>query len=146
MTPLCTEKPPGDIESAYVVRLDTKETQTLSVREGSRCHFFNPFIIDGYRVRLRLDWADLDENGQPTLDADFHNAETNKKLGNRGARRAAHHTKAVDLSRRIYEWTFNNFKLAFNVVLYWLLTTQSTIEASDKATIDVCRNGVRRDE
>lgn len=146
MKPIYTEKLPGDIEAAYVVRLDTEERQTLSVREESRCHFFAPFIIDSYRVILRLDWTDLDENGQPTLDADFYDIESDKKLRNRGARRAAHHTKAVDSERRVYEWTFKDDKLAFKVVVLWNLTTKSAMKTSDEVTIDVYRNGVKRDE
>ena len=133
------------ITSAYVVRLDTNETQALSTKGESYCHFFEPITIEEYKIIFRLDWSDLDTGGHPTLDADFYDIETNKKLQNTDERHAAHHTKTKDPKVRIYEWEFRETKRPFKVVVYWIIDVKEEIQISDSASCEVFRNGLRVD-
>lgn len=134
------------IDSACVIRLDTGETQELSTKGASYCHFFEPITIEEYRINFRLDWADLDAGGHPTLDADFYDIKTNEKLPNVGERRAAHHTNTKDQKVKVYEWEFKEIKWPFKVVVRWLAKIEEKVQFSDKATCEVYRNGVRVDE
>lgn len=134
------------IDSAYVVRLDTGETQALSTKGESYCHFFEPVTIEDYKIIFRLDWFDLDRGRQPTLDADFYNIKTNKKLSNTGERHAAHHTVTKDPRFRVYEWGFRETKWPFKVVVRWLINVEEQIQVSDSASCEVFRNGLRVDE
>lgn len=128
------------IDSACVIRLDTGETQELSIKEASYCHFFEPIMIEGYKIIFRLDWSDLDTGGHPTLDADFYDIETNKKLPNIGKRRKAHHTNTKDPKLRVYEWEFKEIKWPFKVVVRWLAKIEEKVQFSDRATCEVYRN------
>lgn len=68
---------PPHIISATAIDCDTGEEQSLRTIEGSGCHFFERFLVGEFEVRLRLDWTDPDDNGDPMLDADFyHPGET----------------------------------------------------------------------
>ena len=134
------------MDSACVIRLDSGETQELSTKGASYCHFFEPVKIEGYKIIFRLDWFDLDKGGNPTLDADFYDIETNKKLPNIGERRSAHHTNTKDKKIRVYEWEFNDVKWPFKVVVRWLVKIEEKIGFSDKATCEVYRNGIKIEE
>ena len=84
------------------------------------CHFFDPFQVENDTINLRLDWSDLDENGYPTLDADFIYSNTKKKRSLKGLRKEAHHTKPLGSGGRIYTWEFKEFKRPFKVLVRWL--------------------------
>ena len=131
------------IESAYVQRLDSGETQALSTKGESCCHFFEPITIEGYKITFRLDWSDLDAGGHPTLDADFYDIETNKKLPNIDERRAAHHTNIKDPNMRVYKWEFRETQWPFKVVVTWIVDVKGEIRISDSASCEVFRNGLR---
>lgn len=77
-----------------VYDLLTGETQEFSTKNDcSACQFFKPFECGGYKVQLRLDWKDLDNQGNPVLDADFKNPSTDKMDKSMRAH-PAHHTPA----------------------------------------------------
>jgi len=84
-----------NIESAVVTFSDTGEVRTLTTRERSASHFFPRFMVGDHEIQLRLDWSDLDSNGQPTLDADFIDRETGTYRALRGKRRDAHHNRVL---------------------------------------------------
>lgn len=131
------------IDSAYAIRLDSGETQELSTKSTSYCHFFEPIKIEECEIRFRLDWSDLDKGGNPTLDADFYDLDTKKKLRNIGERAKAHHTKTKNKKIRVYEWNFKDFKWPFKIVVRWLVKIEQEIEISDIAKCEVYRNGVK---
>jgi hypothetical protein len=131
------------IDSACVICLDTGETQELSTKGASYCLFFEPVNIGDYKILFRLDWSDLDKGGNPTLDADFYDIETNKKLPNIGERRPAHHTNNKNPNIRVYEWEFKDIKWPFKVVVRWLAKVEEKIGISDKVSCEVYRNGVK---
>mgnify|MGYP005849976361 CR=1 FL=1 len=135
----------NEVELAIAVDLDNGEQQDLSVREGSRCHFFEPIEVSGHRVILRLDWTDIDDKGRPTLDADFYDSGTGKKLRNSGDRRAAHHTQASRSTAREYEWIFRTEKLRLRVSIHFTMDFSEALQLSDSITIDVYRNGRKVD-
>lgn len=134
------------IDSACVIRLDTGDTQELSTKGASYCHFFDPVKIEGYKIIFRLDWSDLDKGGNPTLDADFYDIETNKKMPNIGERRPAHHTNTNNHKVRVYEWVFKDVKRPFKVVVRWLAKIDEKIGFSDNVTCEVYRKGIKVDE
>ena len=134
------------VDSACLIRLDSGETQELCTKGAGYCHFFEPVAIEGYKIIFRLDWSDLDKGGNPTLDADFYDIETNKKLPNIGERLAAHHTSSKNSKIRVYEWEFKDVKWPFKIVVRWLVKTEEKIGVSDIATCEVCRNGVKLSE
>src|SRR5690242_18019764 len=97
-------RPINSIESVIVTFGDTGKVRTLDTRQGSASHFFPRFPVGNDEIQLRLDWSDLDANGQPTLDADFIDLQTGKHRALRGKRRDAHHTGASLNGTRSYEW------------------------------------------
>jgi len=127
-----------EIELAIAEDLDAGTKQELSVREGSRCHFFEPIQVSGHRVVLRLDWADLDDKGRPKK-------ETGQKLRNSGDRRAAHHTQASSSAAREYEWNFRTERLRLRVNIRFTVDFTETLEISDAVSIEVYRNGRKID-
>ncbi len=145
MTQCKPAKSVSDIDSAFATNINTNETQELWVRERSYCHFFEPFEVAGYLVKLRLDWKDLDEQGRPTLDADFYNAISEKKLKNSGKRRSAHRTKSTSQFGRIYEWEFKTENLRLKVVLHYTVALHDELEIADVVVADVYRNGRKID-
>ena len=134
------------IDAAYVVRLDTGETLPLSTKGDRYCHFFDPITIEGYKIIFRIDWSDLGACGHPTLDADFYDIKTNKKVQNTEERYAAHHTETKDSKYRVYEWGFREMKWPFKVVVRWLINVDETLQVSDNASCEVFRNGIQVDE
>jgi hypothetical protein len=60
MEPIVKGQLKSVIASAYVLRLDTGETQMLITKGESYCHFFEPITIEDYKIVFRIDWSDLD--------------------------------------------------------------------------------------
>jgi hypothetical protein len=78
----------------------------------SQCLFFEEFAVDGFAVKLRLDWNDLDQNGDPTLGTDIY--KDGKKL--LADRDKWHHTpKILDGGEWVYAWSFRGKQLRFKV-------------------------------
>ena len=117
-----------NIESATVVFLDTGESKILETKPGSVCHFFEPFRVENDAITLRLDWQDLDENGNPTLDADFVDSKTNKKRSLKGERKETHHTSSLGEGDLIYSWEFKEYKRPFKILLVWLASVSVNIK------------------
>jgi len=105
-----------DVVEALAV-LDAGEEEVLlqkTLRDGSpsQCLFFDEFDVDGFAVQLRLDWNDLDQNGDPTLDADIYKNGQKVLLD----RARWHHTpKILDGSEWVYSWSFRSKQLRFKV-------------------------------
>ncbi|NJA05166.1 hypothetical protein HC024_05390 [Methylococcaceae bacterium WWC4] len=130
------------IESAFVERLDTGEIQELDTKVNSYCHFFSPIVIGCHRIVFRIDWSDIDENCQPTLDADFYDIDNPKiKLKNKGQISKAHHTSAEDQSLRIYKWSFCDIELPFQVSVTWRKIFENTVGVTDHIKITTYRDG-----
>ena len=128
-----------NIESAVVTFSDTGEVRTLTTRERSASHFFPRFLVGDDEIQLRLDWFDLDRNGQPTLDADFIDRETGAHRALRGKRRDAHHTESSPGEGRGYEWEFNGFSRQFSVTVTWRATVSEKLHATDRCSAEVIR-------
>jgi hypothetical protein len=131
MSPISIE----DLQSGSVRALATDiaagVTQELKTKEGSKCHFFESFECAGYKVRLRLDWKDLDDHGNPIMDADFYHPKTCAIDKSMKAHRA-HHTRAGASGERIYEWEFADQSRHLQVTLIWCkaLSSELTMQAS----------------
>ena len=132
---------PEDVQSGAVkataTDLATGRTQDLTVRPGSSCHFFDPFVCRGYKVHLRLDWTD-ERQGNPTLDADFYDLETHRMVKSM-KRHPAHHTPASQGKGRVYQWEFADPSVNLQVALTWSVsgTCVATATASGTATVVV---------
>jgi len=135
---------PGELEqhikSATVEFLDTREIITLKTKLKSICHFFEPFQIENDTINLRLDWSDIDENGNPTLDADFYDSNTNKKRRLKGERKDVHHTSSIKGEGRMYCWEFKNYQRPFQITVCWLASISATVNVGCTMTAKVIRS------
>lgn len=125
---------------AVATDLSTGASQELTIREGSRNHFFEPFECGGYQIQLRIDWTDLDDQGSPTLDADFYDPATHAMDKSMRAD-AAHHTPAQADSERTYVWEFRDERRCLRVTLTWLQSLASEASATPTLSLRVIRAG-----
>lgn len=128
-----------NIESATVTFIDTGEAYVLKTRAGSACHFFDRFSVGDDDIQLRLDWSDLDNSGQPMLDADFIDRETGKHRSVRGKRQSAHHTASTPGAGRCYMWEFDGAGRRFSVTVTWLASVTEELYLGDSCSADVIR-------
>ena len=129
-----------DIESAKILFLDSNKENRLSTRLGSNCHFFEKIVLEDDIIQLRLDWNDIDENGYPTLDADFYNTLTGNKKKIKGMRGRAHHSKAIKNKGRSYEWIFRKYKIKFKVVITFSVNPNENICFADSCEVEVIKS------
>jgi hypothetical protein len=120
MGPLSAAEVALVIAHAVVTYLDTGQTFELTSKPDKHCSFFEWFCAGDYEVQLRLDWADIDPHGQPTLDADFRNPVT-KKHDRSMKGDPAHQTDSIGTGGRAYEWRFAGTTLCFTVAVTWSL-------------------------
>jgi hypothetical protein len=137
-------RPIDSIESVIVTFSDTGESRTLDTRQGSSSHFFPRFVVGDDEIQLRLDWSELDADGQPTLDADFIGRQTGKHRALRGRRRDAHHTAASLGSARSYEWEFDGFSRHFSVTVSWRVSVSETLSFTSTFSAEVIRASDRK--
>ncbi len=137
-------RPIDSIESIVVTYSDTGETRTLDTRQGSANHFFPSFVVGNDQIQLRLDWSDLDANGQPTLDADFIDQQTGKHRALQGKRRDAHHTAASLGPARHYVWEFNGLSRQFSVTVSWRASVSETLSFTSTFSAEVIRASDRK--
>lgn len=132
---------PGQLEqnisSVKVTFEDTGEVLAPATRPGSASHFFERFVVGENEIQLRLDWSDLDANGQPTLDADFIDRKAGKHRALKGNRRQAHHTASSPGGDRVYEWEFEGLSRRFSVAVAWLGSTKISAQPSMSCTGEV---------
>jgi hypothetical protein len=118
----------------------TGATQELAIKNRSVCQFFDPFECGDYKVQLRLDWKDLDNQGNPTLDADFKNLCTGK-MDKLMRAHPAHHTPAQNDGKRIYLWEFADESRKLQVMLKWSESVTSEANFVDSCSAKVTRAG-----
>jgi hypothetical protein len=135
-----------NISSANVTFEDTGEVRALATRSGSASHFFDRFTVGEDVIQLRLDWSDLDCNGQPMLDADFIDRATGNHRALRGKRRDAHHTASLPGEGRCYVWEFDGLSRKFRVTVAWLASVVETVNATDFFSAEVIRTKDRMPE
>jgi hypothetical protein len=135
-----------NISSVNVTFADTGEVHVITARTNSSCHFFDRFRVGEDVIQLRLDWSDLDRNGQPMLDADFIDCKTGKHRALRGKRRDAHHTPAVPGQGRCYVREFDGFSREFNVTVVWVASVVESVSATDSCSAEVVRAADRTRE
>lgn len=128
----------GDnISSAAVIFSDTGETYFLRTKLGSVCHFFAEFAVGKDIIQLRLDWSDLDDDGQLLLDADFLDPHTRMHRSLTGKRLGAHHTVASPRGSRCYKWEFDGFSRQFSVVVAWSASVAEIVQFSDSCFAEI---------
>lgn len=125
---------------AQATDLLTGATQELSTKVGSICQFFEPFECGGYKVHLRLDWGDPDNQGNPTLDADFYDLDSGK-INKSMKAHPAHHTHTQNGLRRIYRWEFADELRKLQVMLTWTGYLNDNAELIDDCSIILIREG-----
>ena len=135
MVPTAPRRFDENMASVTVTFEDTGETVELTTRPGSGHHFFERLAVGDDEVQLRLDWSDLDSNGQPMLDADFINPENGRHRPLHGERKAAHHTESDAEDTRRYEWEFKGFSRRFTVAVTWRLSIADTAHVISSCTV-----------
>ncbi len=135
---------PEDLQSgtvrAWAMDLLTGASQELTTKNGSVCQFFEPFECGGYKVQLRLDWKDIDKQGNPTLDADFYNLTTgmmDKSM--RG--QPVHHTLAQGNGERTYLWEYADDLRKLRVTLIWSVSVTNELNLEDCCSVEMAREG-----
>ncbi len=139
MDPMKRGELEGHIEWAKVEFMKTGKIVELKTKGDSVCHFFEPFDINNDSITLRLDWSDLDAQGNPTLDADFHDKNTGKKRTLKGERKEAHHTSTAKPGERVYYWQFQGVEEPFKVSVGWLVSATMTVSVSCTAEAEVIK-------
>jgi hypothetical protein len=143
MIPLSPKDLQSGIVRAWATNLLTGETQELTTKnDRSTCQFFKPFECGGYKIQLRLHWKDLDNQGNPMLDADFINPSTDKMDKTMRAD-PAHHTPAQGDGERIYLWEFKDADESrkLRVMLAWSESLTTTGHLSDVCSNKLFREG-----
>lgn len=98
-------------------------------------------MLGPYKIHLRLHWEELDNQGNPTLDADFYDLTTGKKDKSK-KKDKAHHTKATIIDgKRIYEWKFNGELKIIQITLTYSLPITITGKADISCSATVTRAG-----
>jgi len=143
MEPIRRSQLERNISSATVEFMDTGETKNLETKYNSYCHFFEAFQVENDTIKLRLDWSDLDENGYPTLDADFFDSQTGKKHPLKSERGNAHHTPTINSKERSYEWKFKNCKRHFKIKVCWTVSITESMNVADSCSAEVIQAGER---
>lgn len=146
MKPIRRGELEDNIASATMTFSDTGETCALKTRGGSVCHFFDRFTVGDDNVQLRLDWSDLDHNGQPTLDADFMDRKTGKHRSVQGKRRSAHHTTSSSGGGRRYEWAFDGSSRQFSVAVAWRASVSESLYFGDLCSAEIIHAADRKPE
>lgn len=95
--------PGTEIKSVEIIDVDTNEKISLYEKIGSRCHFRDKFKYKNYFVQLRLDWSDIDNYGEPVLDADIWTEVSGKKIFKRKG--VWHHTKK-EIDKKTNQWKY----------------------------------------
>lgn len=135
---------PDDLQSgkvrAYAENLLTGETHELTTKPDSVCHFFEHFECGGYIVQLRLHWKDLDNQGNPRLDADFINHNTGK-IDKSMKKHPAHHTSAQGDKERTYPWEFKDESRKLRVTLTLSMSVASGLNFGDSVSVKQTRAG-----
>ena len=131
MKPIRRGEIEDNISSATVTFSDTSATCVLKARPGSACHFFERFTVGDDDIQLRLDWSDLDNNGQPRLDADFIDKKTGKHRSLKGKRQSAHHTDSSSGTDRCYEWVFDRISRRVSVKVGYIATVSDGLGFGD---------------
>lgn len=144
MKPIRRGELENNISSATVTFSDTNETCILKTRPSSACHFFERFSVGETEIQLRLDWSDLDNDGYPTLDADFIDQKTGKHRSLKGKRQCAHHTASSAGQGRCYEWVFDGFSLRFSVKVVWLANVSDGLLLGDSCSAEVIPSADRK--
>ena len=138
MEPLSASNMESEIAEAWVTDMATGMRTKLSTRSNSRCHFFDPFDLGSYEVRLRLDWGDIDSNGHPRLDADFVASATGD-VDKSMRLHPAHHTESQSGTARTYAWQYADESREFKVEVTWLCSASLRSSGSLRASGTVIR-------
>jgi hypothetical protein len=137
MEPISPGQLQDKISGVTVTFEDTQEVLPLDTRMGSANHFFPTFICGVDEIQLRLDWTDIDNNGQPRLDADFIDPSTGKHRAIKGKRKDTHHTDATPGGSREYKFEFNGFSRCFTVAVGWRETVAEVIHLEDSCDAEI---------
>ena len=121
---------------AFATELNSGVTQELSTRPSRIQHFFEPFECGPVRVELRIDWEDIDADGNPTLDANLYDSVTHRRVKSKDAK-DAHHTPAKGAGERAFDWEFEDKVLPLRVTLMWSVSMfcEATVTATLTAEV-----------
>jgi hypothetical protein len=127
-------KVPERVVKAILINHLNGDEFELEEKDGSYCHFLKDGDklphVDNF-IRFRLDWKDLNSEGDPSLDADIVDGsgkQYKEKL-------VAHHTsRERDLNTGEYVYRFLQGTTEI------LFTTQLTMQANQRGTARIIRS------
>ncbi len=125
---------------AFATDLSTETTQELTTKNGSVC-FFEPFVCGDHKVQLRLEWKDLDNQGNPTLDADFYSLKTGEMDKSMKAHVAHHTLLAQSGGERTYVWEYADESRRLRVTLIWSMSVTCGAKTDVSTSAQVIRPG-----
>ncbi|MFZ2540559.1 MAG: hypothetical protein WAW75_02165 [Gallionella sp.] len=129
-------KIPADVFSASLKELESGKIWPLDRPENPRnhCHSSERFEHGGFDISFRVDWNDLNENGDPCLDADFFlpgSDELLKHIRSDPAHQTRKEMDPVDC-QWIYDFKFGELQLCFLLSL----TREATITGRARIIAD----------
>jgi hypothetical protein len=105
-----------------------------------RCHFYEQ-QFGKYKIVLRLDWEDRDENGNPTLDSDIY---TDGKKFNVGKKQWHHTRKSLESGQWVYKWKPEVHKFRnLSIEITFKLQTTNQLSISGRSRIIPAENNVK---
>lgn len=108
---------PPSVVSAELEDLLTGSRWPLTVRSGSGCHFTERFSHGSWEIALRVDWSDLDANGDPCLDADFFRPGSSRPDKTMKLHTSHHTRKSLHTDGRLLVYAFQYEGLALSFLL-----------------------------
>ncbi len=108
---------PLHITKAVAIDRKTGAEYILGTKVRSYCHFFDRVPYEGYEIGLRLDWKQIDLNGDPTLDADFFPPGSSKPDKAMKASPAHNISKSVNSSSGEIAYEFQYQSLHLNLIV-----------------------------
>src|SRR5206468_8512277 len=110
---------PKNIVAARLVSVASNKELALTTRSESCCHFVERFLHGKYEIGLRIDWSDMDQSRDPTLDADFFTPGNTKAL-REPQFTYVHHTRKTwnaDTGLLVYDFNFADLNLQLRLEL-----------------------------
>jgi hypothetical protein len=101
---------PKKIKEARLINVLSNKEFALTTKPGKCCHFVERFFHEGYEIVLRIDWSDMNQSGDPMLDADFYTPGETKPLDDKQFKRVHHTSKKLNADAGL--WIYD-FKFAF---------------------------------
>jgi hypothetical protein len=114
---------PKKIKEARLINVLSNKEFALTTKPEKCCHFVERFFHEGYEIVLRIDWSDMNQSGDPMLDADFYTPGETKPLEDKQLK-CLHHTSKKPNADGLWVYDFKFADLSLQ--LYLKVTREQT--------------------